>query len=359
MKVGIVTLYDNSNYGNRLQNYALQEILKQYSDEVITIKNKSTSQSALKTLISASPVSESVFINRISGKKKKAAGLAFTKKYISTSSKVYFFDKSYDVPPEKCDYYCAGSDQIWNPDYGRTDGFNYLSFSPKERNFAFAASFGISDIQPAHRSKVKDGLANIGKISVREDAGLGIVKCLSERSDAEKLIDPTLYFDADKWEGIAKKPKDLGGKKYLLLYLLGEVLDDRRIEIEKFADSHNMQIIDITKPDSRFYPIGPDEFVFLIRHADLVCTDSYHACVFSFIFDTPFAVFERIGGWTNIGSRLESLVKQFHLTDRFVWDNKLTDSFLNVDYREGKKILVREKKKVDEFLGDVLIHDLK
>ncbi len=37
MKLGIITLLGD-NYGNRLQNYAVQEILKEYADEVYTIK---------------------------------------------------------------------------------------------------------------------------------------------------------------------------------------------------------------------------------------------------------------------------------------------------------------------------------
>ena len=37
MKIGIVTLYGNTNYGNRLQNYADQEILKQRGYEVETL----------------------------------------------------------------------------------------------------------------------------------------------------------------------------------------------------------------------------------------------------------------------------------------------------------------------------------
>ena len=73
---------------------------------------------------------------------------------------------------------------------------------------------------------MKNGLANIGKISVREDAGREIVKSLAGRSDVEKLIDPTLYFDADEWKRIARKPKDLGEKKYLLSYFLGDVSDE-------------------------------------------------------------------------------------------------------------------------------------
>lgn len=40
-KIGIITIYDNNNYGNKLQNYATQEIIKSFNKfEVTTIKNK-------------------------------------------------------------------------------------------------------------------------------------------------------------------------------------------------------------------------------------------------------------------------------------------------------------------------------
>ena len=39
MKVGIITINDNNNYGNRLQNYAVQKILEEKGIEVQTIKN--------------------------------------------------------------------------------------------------------------------------------------------------------------------------------------------------------------------------------------------------------------------------------------------------------------------------------
>ena len=40
MKIGILTLTGSDNYGNVLQNYALQEILKSFHAEVETIENK-------------------------------------------------------------------------------------------------------------------------------------------------------------------------------------------------------------------------------------------------------------------------------------------------------------------------------
>lgn len=39
MKTAIITINDNNNYGNRLQNYAVQEVLKKHGYEAITIKN--------------------------------------------------------------------------------------------------------------------------------------------------------------------------------------------------------------------------------------------------------------------------------------------------------------------------------
>ena len=41
MKIGLATLYGNTNYGNRLQNYAVQEIFKNrgYETETLVCKN--------------------------------------------------------------------------------------------------------------------------------------------------------------------------------------------------------------------------------------------------------------------------------------------------------------------------------
>lgn len=40
-KIGIITINDNNNYGNRLQNYATQEMLKKIEVMPSTIKNSS------------------------------------------------------------------------------------------------------------------------------------------------------------------------------------------------------------------------------------------------------------------------------------------------------------------------------
>lgn len=40
MRVGVLTINGNNNYGNRLQNYAVQEVLKSLGCDVQTVVNQ-------------------------------------------------------------------------------------------------------------------------------------------------------------------------------------------------------------------------------------------------------------------------------------------------------------------------------
>ena len=48
MKIGILTITGGENFGNRLQNYALQETLKEYSTVVETLKNYTKAEDEYK-----------------------------------------------------------------------------------------------------------------------------------------------------------------------------------------------------------------------------------------------------------------------------------------------------------------------
>ena len=39
--------------------------------------------------------------------------------------------------------------------------------------------------------------------------------------------------------------------------------------------------------------VGPSEFISLVEQAEFVCTDSFHGCCFSVLFEKPFAPFLR------------------------------------------------------------------
>ena len=177
MKVGIVSIYDNGNIGNRLQNYALQEILKKYADEVVTIKNKASSSSKLDRLARKTNIADIPAVNMFLGKKRRATMLKFTNHYINNSKSYYYHDWKYDYPVEQCDKYCSGSDQVWNPNLKVTGQFHFLGFSERDNNFSFSASFGVDHVDDIEtRESLVEGIKNFKQISVREEAGKKLIQ---------------------------------------------------------------------------------------------------------------------------------------------------------------------------------------
>ena len=355
MKTGIVTLYGNYNLGNKLQNYALAEAIAFFDGPVVTIKNKTFRKNLIKYLQIESRLSNMIWINRLCGKLKNNELIRFDRKHLLGSEKIYFCN----LPlrrlhrHDQCDLYCAGSDQIWNPYFGRTGMFNYLGFADYDRTFSYAASFGIDKIPKKHVEAVRKGLNHIKFISVREDAGKRIVEELTGRTDVQVLVDPTMLLTPEQWDEVAEKPKRKLPEKYLLTYFLGDVSEQRRATIETKAKELGCETIWLMDKKSPFYAIGPGHFVYMIKHAKMVCTDSFHGSVFSFLYGRPMAIYDRKGSAENMSSRLETLSAKFGLQKQMVKDESLSEIPLNPDYSQGYVALEEEQKKSKAFLDMV------
>lgn len=304
-KVGIITIYDEDNYGNRLQNYAVQEVIKSLGFDVETIKNTNliNGENWLDNVLKVDP-------------KRREKFLKFNEENMHNTEEVIFHSEIPEDLHERYDYFVIGSDQIWNHNFqDRFSDMVFASFAPYEKRISFSASFGISDVDKDYHSHYKE-LKNMKAISVREEAGAEIVKNITGREDAVVLLDPTMMLEKEKWEKIMKKPEQLNSKKYVLEYFLGNVSEQRRKVIEKFAKENDCDIIDILDRDS-FYATGPSEFLYLIKNSFMVLTDSFHSCVFSILFGKPFLIFDRDEeGMRNMNSRIETLLKKFDLGHR-------------------------------------------
>ena len=208
MKIGIVSQFNNENLGNKLQNYALQQVLLDYAHEVITVINKPAAKNGVD-YVKRFLLAESLLLNKLLGKTRKVNFLEFHKRHIRSSRYVYCINKDYQSlkKADRCALYCAGSDQVWKPGSGLAGKIQYLPFTDRERTFSYAASFGVDTVAEKYRQQVKTGLEHINHISVREDAGIGIIEDLTGRRDARVLVDPTMLLRADQWDQVAVKPK--------------------------------------------------------------------------------------------------------------------------------------------------------
>ena len=358
MKAGIITIIDNNNYGNRLQNYAVQEYLKKKNIDTSTLKNveelnfrknfiyriiKYTYRAIKHFLKKILKKEKKEFINRKKRFEEFNKNINFYKRYITAYSKV----------SSKFDYFITGSDQVWNPSFFRLSDVDFLCFADSQKRIAFSASFGVNQLTYENNKITKKYLNDFKAISVREDRGKEIVEELTRRNDVEVLLDPTMLLTAEEWDKVSRKPKQLKFNKYILNYFLGELSEERKKEINKIAKENECEIINILDKDSPFYATGPSEFLYLEKNAFLVCTDSFHSCVFAIIYNRPFIVFDREEKTVDMSSRIDTLLNKFELQEQ-KFNGKITEENLKHDYENAYRILEGEKIKSDKFFKKAL-----
>lgn len=180
---------------------------------------------------------------------------------------------------------------------------------------------------------------------------------------ATVLLDPTMLIDTSEWLKILKKPSQYASDKYIFVYTLGGFKGEVKEKTCKLADDLGLQIIDVMDIDSDYYiHTRPDEFLYWIHNARLVVTDSFHASVFSIIFNRPFVVTER-SDIKGMGSRIETLFNKLGITGRHFDELKegfdkvgeIRERLFKVDYSNVPGVLESERKKLRNFTRNVFM----
>lgn len=212
------------------------------------------------------------------------------------------------------DYIILGSDQIWNTHI--TKGLDKIYWGDLEMKIpciSYAASMECS-IEPKYENYIKNRLSEFKAISVREN---DLHDYLFEKLNVKSHIvtDPTFLLSEKEWMVISQPIKCPA--KFILLYYFGcnNCLFDK---IEKYATKNGCKLIIISvalNKDKRYINnVSPENFIWLIKNAQLVITNSFHGTAFSIIFKTPFYTLRKEGS----NSRIESLCKLAHLEDRII-----------------------------------------
>ena len=347
MKIDILTIWDLNNYGNRLQNYAVQEILRPYGD-VKTIIRYYFAEKHGSLMLRAILLRRNIkkVLEKETMLKRFNAFSHFSKQYIHTE-KLIVTRKFKGIP--KAAYYVTGSDQVWNP-YSCGCGMcvNMLGFASAEKKIAVAPSISVDSLTSEQEAEFKKYLSDFKALSCREQQGADLITQITGR-ECTALIDPTLMLSAEEWNKVSKKPKFHNeDKKYILLYFLGNLTPEYQQIIEKISKKYGLEIINIYDKKSKYFSCGPSEFIWMVKHCEMMLTDSFHGSVFSYIYDRPFRIFKRAGG-ESMNSRLTNLMDKLHLDDSvYLNENDSLDNILDVHY--DKTYLYEEQKKFRNYL---------
>lgn len=312
-RIGIVTMYKNYNYGSILQCYALQRILSDDGNYVVTFNEVEAGLQwqivrlyrKFRFLISCIRYPKRI----ASTKKMLDEGNRSCKElseYVIQTMDAFLLDniRSIDISfkeLEKTEYnydlFISGSDQIWGMAAPFLNPFMFLRFCKKSKRNSYAASLGADICPKWHEKQLSTMLHDYNALSVRENESKEILSSIGIY-DVSVNCDPVMLISPEKWEEISVQISD---ENYALLYFLNEPNDITIRRIKGVCKSKGLEKVYYAPysfqsfENCRFIKrdLSPCEFLGAILGAKIVFTDSYHGMLFSMIFNSSFMVFGR------------------------------------------------------------------
>lgn len=246
------------------------------------------------------------------------------------------------------DAYLAGSDQIWHPEALKP--LFFLAFADsRAKRISYAASMGVETIRPEKREEFRRLLGNIDTISVREAECAKSIAALSGKS-VSVHIDPTFLCPQEHWRSL-EMPYPMKGK-YILIYT---IYWDAALN-KKMAALHRETGLPVVAVSShltrayanrRLFDVGPEEFLWLLDHAEYVVTSSFHGLALSAIFNKKVSAVIN----PNAPSRLTNLLRTLSLP---VLQIDQLDKCAEIDYAAVNEKILSEAQRGIQYLKDAL-----
>lgn len=367
MKVDIITRHSVPNYGSLLQSYATQKVIEDmgFESEIINYtRYEERYKNLVNSLIKGKKWDKNIITRMIykviqtpNYAKMYKKFVKYRKNFLKESPKEYGNIHELINNPPIADVYCSGSDQIWGKigtaDY---DEAYFLKFVKNKRCIAYSSSFGKEKIDFELEKNLENLLKDYSKILVREDTAK---KILEDKgfSNVEHVLDPTFLLNSDEWTNLANKSRKKY-KKYVLVYQLH---DNKKFDkyAKKFAKKTGLKLLRISpslyhiiRSGRLIYLPNQYEFLSLFKNAEYILTDSFHATVFSLIFNKNFI--DILPGKTS--TRIISILNLVGLQDRILKDY---DDFSligkSIKFNNCNKILSREREVSKKLLKEAIL----
>lgn len=371
MKIGIMTLAFDGNYGGILQAYALQTILSKLGYEPKVIKHSWGYEEPKRLVAIKRPIfyGRRLFLHYfINSKIEIRPDYERLKEFrckISTTQK--FIDKYIDFIPEEkktaVDCLVAGSDQIWRGYYMRENlpkfFLDFIDENSPIKKVAYAASFGTDSWGISEEETIKcKKLAEMFKfISVREESGVELCKKYLG-VNATWVLDPTMLLEKEDYIDLINNEDEQKNNGSLFYYILDGTPE--KMALVKLIAQRNGLVPFKTRfdhesekeRDERYKYGTVTAWLSGFRDAEFVVTDSFHGCVFSIIFNKPFIA---IGNKERGMARFNSLLKIFKLEDRlaFLENGSYSCNHGDIDWDKVNSIRREWKEKAINLLNRI------
>ena len=312
-KVNVVTYCDWRSYGSMLQSYGLQYAIKQLGHDGRVIRPDPVPGKKLKPRLPLQGglgqrvVDLHKLLNHRALDRKYRRSNAFIQEHIPVC-----YCGSYQAicenPPEG-DIYLAGSDQVWQP--SRMDPLFFLDFVPRgTARVSYGASMGISVVPEEKKAQMRQYLLDFDRLSVREEDNRQVIAGLTGR-EVHRHIDPVFLPEQAQWRRLERVYPGMK-RPYILVYA---IYWDKAVnrELEELRRKTGMDVVVVSNSRRNIYgnkwvyDADPGQFLWLLDHAQMVVTSSFHGAAMSVIFEKPFAAVIDPGSPSRIAGLVEVL----------------------------------------------------
>lgn len=304
MKIGILTFHHSLNCGAALQAWALQSALRKLGFDARIVNYGKIGWEAgcrfrcdtLRHLAGSlySAVKTFVLTFGVEAYRRRLYR-RFMRRQMGLGRQV----SKADVLTGDFTHLVVGSDQVWHPCINEGDDVYFLAgASAGVRRIAYAPSFGVDAFDADLERKMSGWLSRFDALSVREPQGAEIVRRLCGR-EASVVCDPTLLLPQSDYEAVERRPHFAVRGKYVAVYTVCGHPWAEKAALE-IGGRMGLPVVHLPGGQpARWYgkgdvrrvsALGPAEWLWFIRHADFVVTNSFHGTVFSLLFHRPFLV---------------------------------------------------------------------
>ena len=380
MKIAILTLPFNINYGGVIQCYALQTVLQRMGHEVIVLNRKFNNPRLREVMLRLGSIVKCFVRRYFLGNESIRLSNPFLHSYYIkypimdnrairdfvhsnfkiTSSKASSRALRSYVLRHQPDCIVVGSDQVWRECYCPCIIDYFLGFLPsgcKVRKIAYAASFGVQD-SPISARWLDECIRlaeRFDALSVREDSGVTLMQEVFGLQ-AKHVLDPTMLLEREDYRLLVSKEDKAAASTGVLAYILDKTPEKKQI-MDDVAGKLQLPCRSFI-PDAEKVCVLPSvgQWLAAFDRAGFVITDSFHGCVFSILFRKNFIV---ILNKNRGADRFHSLLKQFGLQNRLIsgygdLEKRAGELFKPIDYAAVEEKLSRLKADSLRFLREAL-----
>lgn len=333
-KIKIITIHCIHNFGSVFQSYGLVEYLRGQGYDASLIDYRPAyykkGRNVIRRFIS-------IALNPFSQIKQSKKYQSFIDDEIPKTRKVYHNLQELSELKDENAVFIAGGDQIWNSFHpcGRDDSYK-LMFVRDRKKIAYGTSMGRNSFSEEELKSIAEKIKDFDSIGLREQSTVTMLQPFTP-VNVYHAADPVILLDKEHYMPFIGNER-LIREPYMLMYLANKSIVLDRI-VEKVSNVRGLKIVHVCgsskkcKCDYFLKSTGPKDLLNLIYYADFVVSASFHATLFSLLFNKQFCTLLPEAG-TN--TRIEDLLAFYSLSERIVKseeDVQAIDVKSNIDFK--------------------------